>query len=340
MAEPLLRQSAEMGNARAMGDLGYLCEEAGDADGAEEWYQKATKAGDGHATYRLAQKLEELGDAEGAERLYRQALNRGDTESLGALGRIILDRGGDAFESLTMLNRSILHLIRQTARTMIASLDRATGAEKHSTIGRWAERKEGERLRSRIEEVGDKGDFDRFREAVAEGNRNGDTYGIFCHYLFLGMKDHDRAGAMLERAGRDGNSYALMEIAKEREKTGSLDEADAIYRTLLDSGDNAPLAPLAGLMRTAGNLKEAESLYWRSVEAGSTYAMFRLCELKEDMGDHASAEEIALQAANAGDASAVRVLSGARGGRAEPDGLWPYGLNPDGTPTVEPWWLP
>ncbi|MGW1491735.1 tetratricopeptide repeat protein [Streptomyces sp. NPDC002402] len=336
MAEPLFRQSAEMGNARAMGYLGYLCENAGDADGAEEWYRKAAEAGDGEAARYLAQKFERLGDIEGAEKLYRQALDRGDQEALGELAKVINDLGGDVFESLTLWKRSILRLIRQTARLRIALLDRVTGAQDNS-VGPWVERKNGGRIRSRIEEAGDEGDFDGFLEAVAEGNRNGDTYGIFCNYLFLGMEDRDRAEVMLERAGRDGNSYALMEVAKQREKAGRLDEAGAIYRALLDSGDNAPLAPLAGLMRTAGKLSEAESLYWRAVKAGNIYAMYRLGELKDDMGDHASAEEIALQAADTGDSAAIRVLAKARGGRAGSDGPWPYGLNPDGTPTVEPW---
>ncbi|WP_159398250.1 SEL1-like repeat protein [Streptomyces aureocirculatus] len=336
LAESLYRRSAEMGNARAMNSMGYLREDAGDRDGAEEWYRKASGAGDGEATYRLAEIYENLGDVEKAERLYRQALDLGDTEALGSLGRIISDRGGDDVEAISLFTRSICLMVRQAARVTIGRLDRVTGAQ-HSSIGPWDSRKRVAHPIFGIEEKGDAGDYRGFFEAVADASRNGDTYGIMCHYLLFNSEDRDQAEKMLERAGRDGNTYALIELANNREKAGKLKESEALYRALIGSGDNAPLASLADLMKKAGNLKEAESLYWRAIEAGNTYAMCRLSELKEYTGDHAGAVEIALQAANAGDAGAVRALSKERASREGFDDPWPYGLDPDGTSTAESW---
>ncbi|MFJ8972986.1 tetratricopeptide repeat protein [Streptomyces anulatus] len=336
LAESLYQRSAAMGNARAMNSMGYLRDGAGDRDGAEEWYRKASGAGNGEATYRLAEIHENLGDAKEAERLYRQALELGDTEALGSLGRLVSSRGGDDAEAISLFTRSICLMVRQTARVTLASLDRMTGAQ-HSSVGRWNSRKRLADPTFRIEEKGDSGDYRGFLDAVTDASHNGDTYGIMCHYLLFNSEDSGQAEKMLERAGRGGNAYALIELAKNREKAGKPKEAEALYRALIGSGDSAPLAPLANLMKKAGNLAEAESLYWRAIEAGNTYAMFRLSELKEYMGDHDGAVEIALQAANAGDAGAVRALSTERASREGFDDPWPHGLNPDGTPTAESW---
>ncbi|MGW4226161.1 hypothetical protein ACWEG1_22200 [Streptomyces bauhiniae] len=336
LAESLYRRSAEMGNARAMNSVGYLREDVGDRDGAGEWYRKASEAGDGEATYRLAEISENLGDVEKAERLYRKALDLGDTEALGSLGRIVSDRGGDDVEAISLLTRSILLMVRQAARATVARLDRVTGAQR-SSIGRWDLRKRVTLPVFEIEEKGDSGDFRGFVDAVEKASRNHDAYGTMCHYILFTSENSDQAEKMLERAGRDGNTYVLIELANNREKAGRLKEAEALYRALIGSGTNAPLAPLANLMKKAGNLKEAESLYWRAIEAGNIYAMCRLSELKEFTGDHDGAVEIALQAANAGDAGAVRALSKDRASREGFDDPWPYGLDPDGTPTAESW---
>ncbi|MEU6990587.1 hypothetical protein ABZ953_08030 [Streptomyces sp. NPDC046465] len=336
LAESLYRRLAEMGNARAMNSMGYLREGAGGRDGAEEWYRKASGAGGGEATYRIAEIYEDLGDVEKAERLYRQALDLGNTEALGSLGRIVSDRGGDDVEAISLFTRSICLMVRQAARATIVRLDRVTGAQ-NSSVGPWSSRKRVAYPIFEIEEKGDLGDYRGFFDAVADASRNGDTYGIMCHYLLFNSEDSDQAEKMLERAGRDGNAYALIELANNREKVGRLKEAESLYRALIGSGDNAPLAPLANLMKKAGKLKEAESLYWRAIETGSTYAMCRLSELKEYTGDHAGAVEIALQAANAGDGGAVRALSKERASREGFDDPWPYGLDPDGTPTAESW---
>ncbi|QEV30400.1 hypothetical protein CP976_18860 [Streptomyces coeruleorubidus] len=325
-----------MGNARAMNSVGYLREDAGDRDEAKEWYGKASEAGDGEATYRLAEIYENLGDAEKAERLYRQALDLGDTEALGSLGRIVSERGGDEGEAISLFTRSILLMVRQSARAIIGRLDRVTGVQ-YSSIGSWGSGKRVANPIVEIEEKGDAGDLRGFTDALVDASRNGDTYGTMCHYLLFTSEDGDQAEKMLERAGRDGNTYALLELANKREKAGKAKEAEALYRVLIGSGNDAPLALLANLMKKAGNLKEAESLYWRAIEAGNTYALCRLSELKEYTGDHAGAVEIALQAANAGDAGAVRALSKERASREGFDDPWPYGLDPDGTPTVESW---
>ncbi|MFC8387568.1 tetratricopeptide repeat protein [Streptomyces sp. NPDC057238] len=319
-----------------MNSVGYLREDAGDRDGAEEWYRKASRAGDGEATHRLAEIYEDLGDAEKAERLYRQAIDLGNTEALGSLGRIVSHRGGNDVEAISLITRSICLMVRQAARATIGRLDRVTGAQ-HSSIGPWSSRKKVANPIFEIEEKGDSGDYRGFFDAVADAGRNGDTYGIMCHYLLLNSEDSDQAEKMLENAGRDGNAYALIELANNREKAGKIREAEALYRALIRSGDNAPIAPLADLMRKAGNLKEAESFYWRAIEAGNTYAMCRLSALKEYAGDHTGAVEIALQAANAGDGGAVRALSKERASREGFDDPWPYGLDPDGSPTAEPW---
>ncbi|WP_344984959.1 hypothetical protein, partial [Streptomyces violaceus] len=62
-----------------------------------------------------------------------------------------------------------------------------------------------------------------------------------------------------------------------------------------------------------------------------------LAGLREKAGDREGAEQFARQAADAGDTSCLGWLAGVRRkAGAYDDGLWQYGLDPDGTPSA-PW---
>lgn len=322
-AERLCREAAELGNASAMDLMAFIRKEAGDQEGAKEWYRKASEAGDRNAILTLAEVHAESGDPETAERLYRRAVDLGNIEALNPLSDISFEQHGDVEESISLLQRSICARLRQTARLSLFSLDTITGSQEASTKP-WHSRKETEGSIYQLEERGDAGDLTGFLQAATDASRDGDTYGLFCLYFLLGMKDQDEADKVLESAAKRGNSYALIQLATEHEKRGKLDEAEALYRSSINSGDNTPLTPLADLLKKVGNSKEAESLYWQAIESGNIYAMRKLSKLKEESGDRAGAEELALQAANAGDCKAI-------------DELWRHGLDPDGTPTSGPW---
>lgn len=331
-AERLFLKSAELGDGSAMGSLGYRCEERGEWERAKEWFRRGADSGDGFSACELARIFSELGDLESSERFYRRAIGLGETESLGGLARVLVDKGGDVVEALTLLRRSICTLVRQTARISMVSLEGDEGLQQ-SGVAPWASRGKSVGWARRIDEVGDVGDCVRFFEVITAAANDGDVYGMRCLYYFLRSTDGAAADKFLESAAQDGNPFALVELAEELKSRGDLVRAESLYRRSIGAGSNKSLVVLAGLMKEIGKFEEAESLYWQAIDSGEIYAAHRLSQLKEERRDREGAEGVALLAADAGHSAAARALSEVRVRRGEDGGLWPYGLNPDGTPS-------
>jgi Tfp pilus assembly protein FimV len=90
---------------------------------------------------------------------------------------------------------------------------------------------------------------------------------------------------------------------------------------------------LATLREEAGDREGAETLYRQAIDHGHPFARDRLAELLEKAGDKEGAETLARQAADHGHTYTLAP------GAELPEivnRLWPYGLDPDGTPTG-PW---
>ncbi|WP_434434149.1 tetratricopeptide repeat protein [Streptomyces noursei] len=136
--------------------------------------------------------------------------------------------------------------------------------------------------------------------------------------------DHEGAEALAHQAANAGDTYALLDLAETREKAGDSKGAEALYRQAADTGDTDALLDLAGMREAAGDREGAEALTRQAADTGNTSALHRLAEMREEIGDHTGAEALYRQAANAGK---VSFRSTER---------WPYGLDPDGTPTL-PW---
>ncbi|MGC5007802.1 hypothetical protein [Streptomyces sp. NBC_00353] len=94
------------------------------------------------------------------------------------------------------------------------------------------------------------------------------------------------------------------------------------------SGEPAVLFEMAHILHQAGNRKGAEQALLQAGEAGHPQALIKLFLLCKKAGDHTRAEGIvkqALDAATAWGGTGKDVFQ-----------MWPYGLDPDGTPTP-PW---
>nr|WP_237543235.1 hypothetical protein [Streptomyces sp. SID4919] len=168
------------------------------------------------------------------------------------------------------------------------------------------------------------------REAAAHGNT---------HVLFrlAGMweKSGDRDGAevLYREAADHGDTQALFRLAVLREETGDQDGAEALYREAADHGDTQALFRLAVLREEAGDRDGADALARQGIDHGNSHILFRLVGMREEAGDRDGAEALARQAADHGTTNALYSLAGRPGVF---DRLWPYGLDPDGTPT-SPW---
>ncbi|WP_331734529.1 MULTISPECIES: hypothetical protein [unclassified Streptomyces] len=104
-------------------------------------------------------------------------------------------------------------------------------------------------------------------------------------------------------------------------------------RQAADHGYILALPRLAEMREKAGDRDGAETLYRQAADHGDSFALLHLAEVRERAGDRDGAETLARQAADHGNTDAPLHLDAMQNIF---NGLWPYGLDPDGTPT-SPW---
>ncbi len=81
--------------------------------------------------------------------------------------------------------------------------------------------------------------------------------------------------------------------------------------------------------KEAAATDRVERPYRERAEAGDFHALARLARIRERTGDQKDAERMYRAATDHGDTMGLLCLALRR--------RWPYGLDPDGTPTP-PWW--
>ncbi|MFJ3867651.1 hypothetical protein [Streptomyces nigra] len=324
-AEVLARQLADRGSTDALGRLAVIREEAGDREGAEVLARQVADCGSTDALLRLAAIREEAGDREGAEALYRQAADRGDTDAIWCLAVMREDAGDQQGAEV---------LARQVA-------DRGST----NALCRLAEIREEARDQAGAEVL--------YRHAADRGS-------IKALWRLAEMRedagDHDGAEALARQIGVRGSTDALRRLAEMRERAGDRVGAEALYRQAADRGSTYALRRLAGIRERGGDRVGAEALYQQAADGGSTYALWWLAGVREQAGDREGAEALYRQAADRGrpellrspaeitallyqedaDQEVFETVGLVTVGRDTFLRLWPYGLDPDGTPT-NPW---
>ncbi|MCY1677104.1 helix-turn-helix domain-containing protein [Streptomyces sp. SL294] len=335
----LLQRAGDRGSTKALAHLAQIYEEAGDRDGAEALARQAADHGDGHALYRLADMRKKAGDRDSAEDLYRQAADHGDGHALARLAGLREEAGDrDGAEALA----------RQAA-------DHGDG---HALY----------RLADMRKKAGDRNSAeDLYRQAADHGAPSALTRLARLAGLREEAGDRDGAEALARQAADHDDGSALARLADMRKEAGDRDSAEDLYRQAAHHGDGYALARLADMREKAGDRAGAEALARQAADHDDGHALARLALRREEAGDRAGAEALARQAADHGDGSAlyflawVREVAGDRNSAEDlyrqaadyghrytmahlapvwmPDTynrLWPYGLDPDGTPT-SPW---
>ncbi|MGW0779123.1 tetratricopeptide repeat protein [Streptomyces sp. NPDC002835] len=140
--------------------------------------------------------------------------------------------------------------------------------------------------------------------------------------------DREGAEAIARQAADHGNTNILHGLAGMREEAGDQEGAEALYRQAVDHGDTNAMIDLALMREEAGDQEGAEALYRQAAEHGDTEALSRLAGMREEAGDREGAETLYRQAADHG-------MAGQRPGGEVFRRRWPYGLDPDGTPTPQ-----
>ncbi|MER6314374.1 helix-turn-helix domain-containing protein [Streptomyces sp. NPDC001581] len=329
-AEALARQAADQGHTEILNHLAQIREKAGDRDGAEALARQAADQGHTDILYILAGIREEAGDRESAEALYRQVANHGYIHALYRLAEM-REKAGDR-ESAEALYRQVANHGNPDALFRLADKRQKAG-DRESAEALYRQAAEHGNLRALYrlaemrEKAGDRESAEAFaRQAVDHGHSDA-LYRLA--WLRDQAGDRDGAEALYRQAADHGNLDALLGLARKRDQAGDRDGAEALLRQAADR-NVVTLLSLALRLEKAGDRDGIEALARRAADQGRTDALVDLAWVREQAGDRDGAEALARQAADHGHSHPPWYQT------KMPEiftRLWPYGLDPDGTPT-------
>ncbi|WP_405673353.1 helix-turn-helix domain-containing protein [Streptomyces canus] len=362
-AETLARQAAEHGDTTALVRLVEIREEAGDREGAETLARQAAEHDDTKALVRLVEIREEAGDRESAETLARQAADHGSTRALYSLA-LRRDGAGDREGAETLARQAADHGNTYALYRLAVGWERAEDRESAETLYRRAADRGNTYALVRLVEIREgAGDREGAETLARQAADHGDTKALVrLVEIREEAGDRESAETLARQAADHGNTRALVRLAQRREEAGDREGAETLYRQAADHGDTTALDRLAVRREVAGDREGAETLARQAADHGNTDTLVRLAVRREVAGDREGAETLARQAADHGNTRAFvrlavgREVAGDRQGAetlarqaadhgntdtlshlAEMEGvfqrLWPYGLDPDGTPT-------
>ncbi|WP_435220523.1 hypothetical protein [Streptomyces sp. Tue6028] len=339
---------------RIMGGLALLREESGDRQGALAAALKAADRGDPNYLFALAMKREEAGDAEGAEKVALKAAEHHTTTALCTLA-VQREQAADQTGAERLALKAADHG-DALGLLMLATMRMQAGDSD-----------EAERLASKAADHGDAaglldpamvrmeaGDLDGAERLLRQAASHGNTRAL---RLLSQMREKagDRADAdsLLRQAADQGDPHAMYRLAMVLEEAGDRQGAEVV--ALKPTGDHYTDIPhlLADMRVEAGDRDGAECLLRQVADRGDNDALYRLAMMREKAGDQQGAERLLRRAADRGESDALIRLS-VQGvdeyeypeeaealereidrGRKAFNRVWPYGLDPDGTPTPQ-----
>ncbi|MER0422789.1 helix-turn-helix transcriptional regulator [Streptomyces microflavus] len=307
-----------------LAQLARMQERAGDQEGAETLLHFAAKSGSTFALEQLAEMRMRAGDQEGAEKLLHRAARSGDTFT----SHLDQFRETTDQEEAERLDRQVAEFAIPSALSEPAKAQECTGdhMEAEHLAHQAAESGNPDgliRLAWKRESEGDREGAELYlRQAIHAGSK----YALRELARIRGaVGDHEEAETLLRRAIDAGSAYTLGQLTELREASGNQEGAERAAHEALDAGSTYVLRRLSLRRGAGGDQVGAERLARQAALAGGLIALTELAEQWDKGGDRAGAERLARQAADAGDSSAVQLL-----------GLWPFGLEADGTPSG-PW---
>ncbi|WP_367323626.1 hypothetical protein [Streptomyces sp. HUAS ZL42] len=353
-AEILLRQTISHGRTKLPVSLAK--QRDGNRKGAQPLLQRSADAGRSSALIDLARMREKDGDREAAEILLRQTISHGRTKLPVSLAK---QRDGNRESAQALLQRTA-DAGRTSALVDMARM-REAGGDREAAEALLRQAAEAGHTRALIdlarmrEKDGDREGADTLYQRAADAGRTSAL--VDMARMREAGGDREAAEALLRQATEAGHTSALIDLARMREKDGDREGADTLYQRAADAGHTSALVILMQMREEDGDREGAESFYQRAADAGHTNALAILMQMREKAGDVESAESLLIHAAENGHTNAMVKLARRleRDGdvdRAESllrrtadfgdawrfsrDGRWPYGLDPDGTPT-QPW---
>ncbi|MFC9429589.1 hypothetical protein [Streptomyces sp. NPDC056987] len=326
----LCRRAADAGHPAALFRLASLRRKAGDRDGAERSLLKAADAGNADALLALGDMREAAGDMTGAEVLFRRAADTGPPYAILKAGGNRL-RAGDIKGAEILFGRAAD--AGQPAGLLLLAREREDWGDLEGAEAIYQRVAANGRPLGWFELVFRRAATGHVDEAEALAQQAADAGYPFA-LLHLAKESHfegdvERAETICHRLASTGNIDAMLELADMREKAGDVDSAQAWTQQATDTGDPKALLYLAQKRQKAGSMQDAESLAQQAADAADPEALLYLAKMRKEAGDMQGAETMLQQAADAGHADKIKVVPVIAT-------KWPYGLDPDGTPTL-PW---
>jgi hypothetical protein len=331
-AEQLARRSAKMGNPSSLTDLARLRYQAGDIESAERLTEKAASEGYPRGLVDLAYFRCRAGDLEAAERLAQRAASEGYPDALSEIA-VALHEAHD-FSGAERLAQQAAQQGRPKGLVDLFSLQCAVGDFDSAERLAWEAARHGHpsplaRLVSLQYEAGNFAGAERLAEqAVSEGQPAG-----MAILVALRHNSGDGAGAeiLAQRAAENGYHSALSRLLSLRHEAGDFDGAERLAREAESRGNNSLLDTLSILHRQREKIenknKATEGDANKSGHSGDSTSVLGTIDRKD-------VEREYLRLADIGRIMEPSTFDITKGGEFK--GLWPHGLNPDGTPST-PW---
>ncbi|MEU1466317.1 helix-turn-helix domain-containing protein [Streptomyces sp. NPDC005727] len=327
-AEALALQADSAGRTDALRRLVEYRETAGNQDGAEALAFRAAKAGSTNALHRLALLRYRAGDRESGDSLMRQAAEAGNADALHQLALIRMFAGDQASAESLMrraANAGNIESLYQLAEWRQGARD---WEDAEALLRQAAGTTALYRLARRRDMAGDQQGAETLALRVHD---RGNTLFRLAEWRLRAGRGED-AEALLRQAVNAGSTGALSRLVRHYERAGNWERAEALLRKAADTGNAYALHQLALLQEYAGEQDDAEALVLRAAEAGRPRAPYELILMRHAAGDKEGIQALLRRAAD----SSNSVFAWALELEQLMTQLWPYGLDPDGSPTA-PW---
>ncbi|MEU2975429.1 helix-turn-helix transcriptional regulator [Streptomyces hirsutus] len=336
-AEVYARHAADADDPEGLYYLGHIREDAGDREGANELICQAADHGHEQALLLLADAFRAEGDTANEMDAVREAAEQGSLAGLGRFLTLLQEEGDE--EQLTRVGWQVAVACGLPGMLCYAGVrrnaDHTSAPEDlvHSTVGG-----PGPVTLTRIaEELYHRGDETAAADFAlkAAAVREAEAWG---ELVELRLKAGDAAGAekFARNAAAAGDTLSLLIVAEAHEEAGNPAAAEALAQEAAAVGDTDALLTLADFRMNAGDAAGAEALALQAGRLGNTEALLWVAEQREKSGDINGAEKYARQAADGGAFSNPGYSHVTYGEwlPAQVAAQWPYGLDPDGTPST------
>lgn len=342
--DALVRREADGGSVWALLWLAARRENAGEREKAEHYLKKAADTGHVGALVRLLALRIDAADTHDAEILTRRVVDATGSPE-GLLPSMFLRTKGDELKTLRRSERLAPYMgyIWAAPQRRVTAKSAEDGSPTEIRLEFTVE---GAPLMTARNPWLDEDPEEAEHNARQAVEVSGDSEAaIFLAHLRAKSGDLPGAEVFARRAAELGEPDTLVDLALGYRNGGEYEKSKELLLDAISAGASDALVELADVLRQTGDEDSIEALVQKIMQLGNASSYILLAHLRYRAGEVEEAQSLTRKAADAGAFPDTFFSDGVepwlREG-AEPwliDNMtawWPYGLNPDGTPTT-PW---